>query len=342
MRKVKRTVKNVFRATFGIVLLGLVGGGFYINAEIQPTGSGEKFYYRRMGTAGIATVLTELQEKGVVRNARIARLYGTVRGNARFVKSGVYDIRPGMTLDEVYKSLANPIRQMVRIPEGRWAARVSKLLEDKEVAPAKDYLALVAQPEKFKDLGLALPEDSLEGYLYPDTYELPPTIGAEVVIARQLQNFAKRVKEAKLTSKDWHRTLTIASMIELEASDERDRHMISGVIQNRLRIRMPLQIDATVNYGLQKWRRLTYADYRNTQSPYNTYKTRGLPPGPICSPTISSIKAALNPVKHPYIYYVALPSGETIYAATYPEHLANVRKRRAAVKALEAKKPATP
>lgn len=342
MKKVKRSLKTAVRATVAVVFLGLIGGGYYWDSQVRPMESGTKFYYRRMGTSGIATVLTELQEKGVVRNARIARLYGTIRGELRFVKSGVYDMRPGMTLDEVYKSLANPIRQMVRIPEGRWAARVAKLLEEKEVAPAEDYLALVGQPEKFKALGLDLPKDSLEGYLYPDTYELPPTIGAELVIARQLQNFAKRVKDAKLTTKDWHRTLTIASMIELEASDERDRHMISGVIQNRLRIRMPLQIDATVNYGLQKWRRLTYADYRNTQSPYNTYKTRGLPPGPICSPTISSIKAALNPVKHPYIYYVALPNGQTIYAATYPEHLANVRKRRAAVKALESKKPATP
>jgi UPF0755 protein len=113
--------------------------------------------------------------------------------------------------------------------------------------------------------------------------------------------------------------------------------MVAGVIENRLRRGMPLQIDATVNYGMQEWRPLKVSEYRSVRSPYNTYLIPGLPPGPICSPTAKSIAAALQPARHDFLYYVAMPDGKSVFSRTYPEHLANVARRRAAIREIEAK-----
>jgi UPF0755 protein len=193
-------------------------------------------------------------------------------------------------------------------------------------------MALVAKPEEFKeDVSFPLPKGSLEGYLYPDTYDLPPLMTPREVIDRQLTNFQKRVWEGFNKPKNLHRAIIIASMVEMEVARDDERPMVAGVIENRLAKNMALQIDAAINYGIQKWRPLTYADYRNVDSPYNLYRTKGLPPGPICSPTTKSIKAALNPAKHKFLYYVALPSGRSLFAETYDQHLKNVARRRAAI-----------
>ena len=127
----------------------------------------------------------------------------------------------------------------------------------------------------------------------------------------------------------------MASLVQLEAGTDSDRPMIAGVIENRIQKKMPLQIDATILYALQKWQRLTFKDYHSVKSPYNTYLVKGLPPGPICSPDEIDIEAAMHPAKHNFLFYVALPDGSSIYAATYKEHLKNIRIRKAALKALK-------
>jgi UPF0755 protein len=171
----------------------------------------------------------------------------------------------------------------------------------------------------------------LEGYLYPDTYDLPPLLGAHDTIDRQLKAFESKVYPLLKGVKNPGKILTIASMVEMEAAKDKDRPLIAGVIVNRLNKGMRLQIDATVLYGMKQWRRLNYADYK-FPSPYNTYLINGLPPGPICSPTLKSVEAALHPAKNGYLYYVAMPSGYSVFAHTYEEHLANVAKMRAAAK----------
>jgi UPF0755 protein len=115
-------------------------------------------------------------------------------------------------------------------------------------------------------------------------------------------------------------------MVELEVAKDEERPIVAGVIENRLKRKMPLQIDATLLYGIGKWRRLTFKDYKEIKSPYNTYTHQGLPPGPICSPTVKSIEAALHPATHNYLYYVAMPEGYHLFAETYKEHLANIKK----------------
>jgi UPF0755 protein len=323
LRKARRRVAQV------VVLGGAVGLGFVFSALIAPMPSGPKKRFVMVKPRKLSEQLAIMADKGVIRSAFATNLYGMVlgfRGN-RLIAPGVYEVHPGQSAGEILRSLVTPLRQLVRLREGRWAARTAKALAEKEVCSSEEYLALVGEPEKFETPGVPLVGDTLEGYLYPDTYNFPPELGAELVIRRQLLNFAKRTKGLGLTEANVRRTLTIASMLELESAKLDEKKLIAGVIENRLKKGMRLQIDATVNYGMQLWRPLFYKDYTAVKSPYNTYLTKGLPPGPICSPTVESVKAALNPAQHNDLFYISLPDGRTLFTPTYEAHLKNVQLR---------------
>jgi UPF0755 protein len=241
-----------------------------------------------------------------------------------------------MSAEEVLHQLRMPVTLLLRLPETNWANRTAHLLANYDVVDADDYMDLVNDPKQFADdVSFPLPKGSLEGYLYPKRYSLPPLYGAKRVIQQQLKEFEKNVWNGPDRPKDLKRTLTVASLVQLEAGVDDDRSMIAGVIENRLKKKMPLQIDSTILYALQKWRRLTFKDYHSVDSPYNTYTHKGLPPGPICSPDEKDIEAAIHPAKHNYLYYVALPNGKSIYAATYKDHLKNIALRKAALKELK-------
>lgn len=323
-------LKKARRKVARLVVLGcLVFGAFGFAALLAPMPNGPKQRFVMVKSRKLSEQLAIMSDKGVIRSAFITNLYGMVlgfRGN-RLIAPGVYEVHPGQSAGEVLKALVTPLRQLVRLPEGRWAARTAKTLEAKEVCSASAYLELVKKPQLFETPGVPLTGDTLEGYLYPDTYNFPPAMGAELVIRRQLLNFAKKTKGLGLTAENAHRVLTVASMLELESSDIEEKKLIAGVIENRIKNGMRLQIDATVNYGMQLWRPLFYKDYTAVKSPYNTYLTNGLPPGPICSPTVDSIKAALAPAQHTDLFYIWLPDGRTLFSTTYEEHLKNIQIR---------------
>lgn len=330
---VKRLRRRIL--AIGLVLILLIVGGclFWLKTETAPTPTGQPFYVRYERPMPLLEVLQDLKTRGVVRNPQAFKYIALFRKASQTVAVGTYQLHGGMSASAILKAIAEPIRQMVRIPETNWALRTSRLLETKyHVCKSDEYMALVRQPQEFaKEISFPLPKDSLEGYLYPDTYDLPPLIGARAVILRQLKAFQTRVWEGLNHPKNLPMLLTEASMVQLEsgAGDERN---IAGVIVNRLEKHMRLQIDATILYGIQKWRRLTYADYKNLDTPYNTYLYDGLPPGPICSPTVTCIEAALNPAHHNFVYYVALPHGKTIFASTYAQHLKNIERMKEARK----------
>lgn len=311
--------------------LGAWAGWSWLMRETEPKLSSEPFYVRFEDSTPLATALASLQEKGVVRNADALKLYARWKKGPPTVASGTYQVRPGLKRDEILKVLQEPVQQMVRLSERKWAARNAPTLEKNQVGSADEYVSLAAQPLMFeKEVEFKLPATSLEGYLYPDTYDLPPLLGAKATIERQLRAFQEKAYEELGKPANLHRLVTVASMIELEVALDEERPIVAGVIENRLRLGMPLQIDATILYGLGKWRTLTTDDYRNVISPYNTYLHKGLPPGPICSPSIKSLKAAQKPAKHNFLYYVAIPDGSLrhLFSKSYSEHLRNVRRRR--------------
>lgn len=314
------------------VLMGLAVAALWLQREIAPTKEGPPFYFRVDRALPLERVLEQLQARGAVRNAGALHLYAVLRRQARDVGTGTYELRPGLRPDPLLAALRKPVRRMVRIPETNWSARTANILEREGVTTAAEYNAWVAKPEAFQGLvSFPLPKDSLEGYLYPDTYDLPPLLGAEQVVRRQLKNFEKRVWKGLGEPKNLHRVLTVASLVELEVMRDEERPIVAGVIENRLARNMRLQIDATVLFAMKKWQNLTFKQIRETDSPYNTYLNAGLPPGPICSPSVKSVEGALHPAKHDYLYYVALPDGRHLFSATYAEHLRNIQKRKAAL-----------
>jgi UPF0755 protein len=246
-----------------------------------------------------------------------------------------------MSADEILAKLVSGdvVVRRFTLPEGLTVAMMADLLDEADVVPREDFLNAVAaavplNPYLPPDLDVAQP---MEGYLFPATYEYHSATTAEEVVAMLLDRFAAvwtdellaRADEMGLTV---HEVVTLASIVETEARVPAEQPAISGVYLNRLAVGMPLQADPTVYYalGLPRTERLLY-EHLEVDSPYNTYKYPGRPPGPIASPGESAIRAVLYPETHDYYYFVAKNdgSGEHYFAATYEEHLENVDRAEA-------------
>ena len=321
-----------------VVLLAAVCGAFasWYRGALAPTEASDPFYVRYEKGTTFDDVLEDLVKKRVVRDKGAFQLFCYLNKQDRAVRVGTFQFRGGMTPTQIMRTLRRPIEQQVRVPEGWWIARVAKRLEEKNVCTAAEYIAAASTPDIYReDVSFPLPTGTLEGYLYPDTYDLPPLLGATAVVRRQLKAFEEKVwkqLESMTTVArplDLNAVVTMASLVELEAGVDEDRPRIAGVIYNRLAIKQKLQIDATVLYALQDWRVLKPGEVNTVESPYNTYKVDGLPPGPIGSPAWRSIKAVLEPEAHTYLYYVARPDLTHYFSATYDEHRKNINKARA-------------
>lgn len=320
-----------------VVFLGVATVAYLaLSLRLSPLEDGPETMVRFDRPVRLEQALAQLQQRGIVRDAWATMVVARFQRQEATVRDGTYRLRPGMSSDQVFRALRRPIRQMVRLPEGWWIRRTAKRLEEKGVCRADEYIAAASDAARFREqLPPGAPQTgSLEGFLFPDTYDLPPLLGADAVVERQLAAFRLKVSPRISDPGKVRRAIIIASMVELEAKLDPERPIIAGVIENRLRIRMPLQIDATVLYALQEWKELPPGVVNTIESPYNTYRIVGLPPGPIGSPSAASVAAALAPARHNYLYYVALPDGRHLFAETYAQHIANIRTRQRALRNL--------
>jgi UPF0755 protein len=311
------------------IAVGLVALGWWFRSQLAPMPQGKAFYIRFSSDKPLRVVLERLAERKVVRNPGALYLYARLKRSTAPVAEGTYSFQPGMTAAQIFRAARTPVRQFVRLPENFWIKRNALRLEKNGVCTATDYIAWTQKPQEFqKDVKFPLPKSgSLEGYLYPDTYDLPPMLGGREVVKMQLKTFEKKVWKQLKKPNQLHRTLTIASMIQLEVAKDKERPIVASVIENRLRTGMRLQFCSTVLYAMQVWKTLTHADIVATRSPYNTYQNAGMPPGPICSPSLKSILAAENPAASTYLYFVADTKGNNMFATTLAEHNANINKR---------------
>lgn len=257
-----------------------------------------------------------LEQKGVVRFGWLFRLSARYTGADRKLKPGTYKLETGMPLRRLLRELesgAPSLGAKVAIPEGFSTWQIAERLEAAGVCPAQEFLKHAARRK-------------LEGYLFPTTYFFEPDSGVEKAAARMRQEFEKRIQaeydaaspKPKLSL---HQLVTLASIVEREAVLSHEKPTIAAVYLNRMRIRMRLEADPTVQYGLGFWKKgLRERDLRSP-SPYNTYVHYGLPPGPICSPGLDSFRAALSPAQTDAIYFVADNTGGHIFSSTHEEHL---------------------
>lgn len=290
-----------------------------------------------------ADIGRHLQAQGLIRDAELFRLRVKQRGVGQRLEAGEYELQATMTLDEIINKLQRGRLRAttITIPEGWRLEQVAEYLSQQNIGSQQDFLRL-ARSSQF-DSGFAWLRErpagsTLEGYLFPDTYQIEATATISDVVLRLLQNFDRRVtpqmrQQAAASPYSLYEVLTIASLVEREAVKADERPIIASVYLNRLSKNMALEADSTVQYALgyqpEKntwWRRLSVEQLRQVESPYNTYLRRGLPPGPICSPGLSSIQAVLQPAKTEYLYYYAKGDGSHAFAKTFEEHLENQQK----------------
>lgn len=277
-----------------------------------------------------------LKQKDVIKSPLAFRFYARYRGLDGKIKAGEYRIPNSLSTPRVLNELVDGrlAVQTVTIPEGFTTEQVAELLVEKGLVNRDRFFSVLAGdsfPYSFLD---QLPSGNtrLEGYLFPDTYQFTRGSGEKAIIDRMLGRFEKEIEELNYAGKaaqlglTLHQAVTIASMIEREAKADQERPVISGVIFNRLKYSMPLQIDATVQYALHDHREKIYYHDLEVDSPYNTYRVTGLPPGPIALPGRASLLAAVNPAITDYLYYVVKPDGTHAFSASLAEHNLNREK----------------
>ncbi|HSK46844.1 MAG TPA: endolytic transglycosylase MltG [Coriobacteriia bacterium] len=284
--------------------------------------------------AGTTSIAELLAERGVVSNANKFRLEVKRAEADGKLRAGVYELATGMPDDVVIeKLLAGPAvaYTTVTIPEGWRVSQIARRLEDKAGIPSDEFEELaLGGADQFSDEHPYLRDaykGSLEGFLFPKTYRLREGATASDAIEMMLDQFDKEitsvdVEAAKKRDLSLSELVNVASIIERETKLAKERRLVSSVIRNRLKIGMRLQMCSTVVYVLDKNElRLTEAETR-TESPYNTYLHTGLPPGPIASPGLASLKAAAKPADTDYIYYVLTgKDGSHTFAASNSEFL---------------------
>ena len=264
-----------------------------------------------------------LADSGIVRDTAELKWAGRLLGWNKF-STGHYKIEGNYSYDSLLSKMARGIQDPVSVTiiPGSTIDRLAGKMIDTFKFDSLAFYRTINDSTFLSDAGID--RKDLIGRLFPDTYLLYWTSTPESVIRRVLNEFEKSVIEPnreKLSNidKSVDEIVTLASIIEWEATNEEEKNKISGLYWNRLNRGMRLQADPTVNYAVDERRRLLYKDYE-IDHPYNTYMNKGLPPGPITNPSLSSIEAALNPASHNYLYMVASPEGTHVFSETFEEH----------------------
>ena len=272
----------------------------------------------------LSVVIRKLHDHRVIANERLFSLWARFTGVEKKIHWGLYrfDARlpPREVLDRMV--LGKGVFQSVTIPEGLTVDEIGDLLAKMQVADREKFLAEARNLEVLMLLGLK--EQGLEGYLFPSTYYFTPSTPERDIILAMAEQFRKvsqpLLERGRAVSFTPHEIVTLASIIEKETGVEAERPLVSAVFHNRLRLHMPLQSDPTVIYGLKDFNGNLTRKNLNDPSPYNTYRIQALPPGPICNPSVSSIKAALHPAEVPFLYFVSKNDGTHLFSDNVEAH----------------------
>jgi UPF0755 protein len=280
--------------------------------------------------ATVSQVTTKLDEAGVIKYPQLFKGILRFTGGSSRVRAGEFAFRSNMKLADAINVLyfSDPITHAVTVPEGWNSYQIAKALEDAKLVSAQKFLALVHSKNSTERYKIKAP--SLEGFLYPDTYHFSIMDGEDRILNTMVTQFLGHITpqhRAKASAMGWtfEQLVTFASIVEKETGIDKERPLVSSVFHNRLKKKMRLQSDPTTIYGLLpnfdgNLKRI----HLETWAPYNTYRIPALPPGPIASPGVAAIEAALNPTPSNYLYFVANKTGGHTFSTTYAEHARNV------------------
>ena len=292
---------------------------------------------------GASAIALALQKEALIRDAELFVDYAIVEGYDRRFEAGVYFLSQTQSIKQIAEILTDSSKSFIpfRTLEGARLEELAVAIDQNGLFgfTGAEFFALVARdgahPEDFVDWAEIPPGASLEGFMFPDTYQLPPAIKASELRDILLGTFRDRVGErlreaAEAQDLTLYQVVTLASIVEREAVWRDEHALIASVYRNRLDIDMALEADPTVQYSLQGvrgswWPPITRADYREVQSLYNTYLHSGLPPGPIASPGLSAIRGVIHPEPSDYFYFRAACDNSHYhnFARTFEEHVQN-------------------
>jgi len=304
-----------------------------MHAPYKGYGGTEQFVTIAQG-AGSVAIGRSLADARVVRDERIFRLALWWSGEGRNLQAGEYRFERPLNALEVIERLkrGDVYARRLTFPEGLTIEEMAKLYEQREFGKARDFIEAANDAERIRDLDPDAAD--LEGYLFPETYPVPRGTPASKLIDAMVGRFRAvygddmrvRATSQGMTTRQ---LVTLASLVEKETGKPDERPIVAAVYRNRVKIGMPMQADPTIIYALEKSHRydgnIRRADL-DLDSPYNTYKFPGLPPGPIASPGKASLEAALNPADVRYLYFVSRNDGSHVFASTLEEHERNVRQ----------------
>ena len=295
-------MKYIITLIIAVILFSgfLIYQGIYL--PLDPGSEETKVFLVKKGQ-GAEEISNNLEEQDLIRYASFFRAYALMNDQADELIAGQYELSPSMNVPEILE----------KIVSGDRIKKIITIIEGWDLKDIEEYL---------KKEGIIITKSlapTLEGYLFPDTYEIYPEDGIKEIIEMMLANFDKKIRaeyQVELNSE----MIIMASIIEKEVPTLEDKRIVSGILWKRLDVGMPLQVDATINYITGKKTTEILQEELEIDSPYNTYKYKGLPPGPICNPGLESILAAIQPEESEYWFYLSTPEGETIFSKTLKEH----------------------
>lgn len=309
--------KLPFLLFFPIALI--IAGGFWFYENSRPVSATEKITYFVIDKGSSAVQIgTRLESAKLIKSAFAFKLYLQFSGQTGKLQTGEFKLTPSYSLFQTVDALfKGPVELWVTIPEGLRREEIAQKFVgalNKNSAFAADFLSA---------------SNGKEGYLFPDTYLFPRDVSAQAVVKKMTDTFDSKTGGLKNNSGlSFSQVITLASILERETKTDAERPVVAGILLNRLNAGMPLQVDAAVQYAVgtsKSWWPILSQEDLSVKSLYNTYLYQGLPPAPIASPGLSSIKAVLNPTESDYWYYIHDSSGQIHYAKTLAEHNTNIR-----------------
>ncbi|MGE7759153.1 endolytic transglycosylase MltG [Peribacillus sp. NPDC097895] len=342
-----KLVRKIIMITIAslILLIGIVGlvGFLYINSAMKPVDPDDDTIKKVKIPIGSSVngISTLLEEQGIIKDARVFKYYIKFRNESGF-QAGEYKLSPSMPIEDIVTSiktgkLMKEAAMKITIPEGKQLIQIADIIAVKTGQDPKkvfkelnDKKFVKSMQEHYPELLTSEIENEkilypLEGYLFPatyDFYEEKPTLESIVIEMLKKTDETLQAYEPQMKKNDYsvHKMLTFASLVEEEATAQVDRGKIASVFYNRIEEDMPLQTDPTVLYAKGSHKSKVFYKDLEVKSPYNTYKNKGLPPGPIANAGATSIEAVLKPEKTDFLYFLATPEGEVLYSKTLTDH----------------------
>ena len=299
---------------------------------MAPTGPASETFVEILPGTPTMQIAAQLKQRGLIRSKYAFEAERLAKGG--ILKAGEYRFDHPAKMSEIYERLerGDVYTISVTIPEGSNLFDIAQRIESANLGTREAFLSAANA-----DVGLIADLDprarSLEGYLFPDTYRFERRATPQQILAVMVKRFRQAAGSLGLQG-NYHHVVTVASLVERETPVDVERPLVASVFENRLAKDMPLMTDPSVIYAALldgRYRGTIYASDLQADSPYNTYRYPGLPPGPICNPGMASLKAAMSPAQTDYLYFVAAsanPSGKSRFSATLEEHADDVQQYR--------------